>query len=95
MWVDLLNKPKQGAAFRRDGAMLMNCPEEYDNIVECLSTDPRLLDFEQKLVVNVIKLLPDMSKPQLQRRSVLEPNKAYSRRREVCSRRRTHGAPVA
>ena len=25
MWVDVLTKPKQGKAFRRDGAKLMNC----------------------------------------------------------------------
>jgi hypothetical protein len=31
MWSDVLTKPKQGAAFRKDRAMLMNCDEEYDD----------------------------------------------------------------
>ena len=46
MWVNLLNKPKQGATFRRDKAMLMNCPVEYNSIVERLSTNPKLIDFK-------------------------------------------------
>ena len=29
MWVDLLTKPKQGKAFRRDRAKLMNCPIDW------------------------------------------------------------------
>jgi hypothetical protein len=31
MWSDVLTKPKQGAAFRRDRAQLMNCDEDYDD----------------------------------------------------------------
>ncbi len=31
MWSDVLTKPKQGAAFRKDRAMLMNCDEEYND----------------------------------------------------------------
>ena len=33
MWSDILNKPKTGAAFRKDRAMLMNVPVEYDDHV--------------------------------------------------------------
>ena len=29
MWVDILTKPKQGKAFRRDRAKLMNCPIDW------------------------------------------------------------------
>jgi hypothetical protein len=31
MWSDVLTKPKQGAAYRKDRAMLMNCDAEYDD----------------------------------------------------------------
>jgi hypothetical protein len=31
MWSDVLTKPKQGAAFQKDRAMLMNCDEEYND----------------------------------------------------------------
>ena len=41
----------------------MNSPEEYESVVEHLSTNPRLLDFGQELTVNVMKLLPAMRKP--------------------------------
>ena len=34
MWSDVLNKPKQGAPFRKDRAVLMGIPEEYDDNVE-------------------------------------------------------------
>ena len=29
MWSDVLTKPKQGAAFRKDRAMLIDCAVEY------------------------------------------------------------------
>jgi hypothetical protein len=38
MWSDVLNKPKQGAPFRKDRAMLMGVPEEYDDNVEYCRT---------------------------------------------------------
>lgn len=31
MWCDVLTKPKQGLAFRRDRAMLMNCPVDWED----------------------------------------------------------------
>ena len=95
MWVDLLNKPKQGAAFRKDRAMLMNCPIEYDNEVERISTNPVLLNFEQELAVKVIESLPPESKPEQERRSVLDLNEARSRRREARRVRRTRVARAA
>ena len=38
MWADVLNKPKQGAAFRQDRAILMNVPIEYDDANERAQT---------------------------------------------------------
>ena len=43
MWSDVLNKPNQGSPFRKDCAMLMDIPEEYDNSVEYRRTHPGLL----------------------------------------------------
>ncbi len=43
MWSDILNKPKQGAPFIKDRAMLMNVPINYDDRVEYLKTNPGLL----------------------------------------------------
>ena len=34
MWCDVLTKPKQGLAFRKDRAMLMNCPVDWTDICE-------------------------------------------------------------
>ncbi len=34
MWSNILNKPKQGATFKKDGAILMNAPVEYDDQIE-------------------------------------------------------------
>ena len=48
MWSDILNKPKTGAAFRKDRAMLMNVPVEYDDHVEFCATHPDLLPKEDK-----------------------------------------------
>ena len=42
MFCDVLTKPKQGAAFRKDRAMLMDCDENYNDEKERLST-PRVL----------------------------------------------------
>ena len=43
MWADILNKPKQGAAFRLDRSHLQNVPVDYDDEVERKRTHPSLL----------------------------------------------------
>ena len=43
MWSDVLNKPKQGAGFKKDRAVLMNVPVEYDDDVELSRTHIDLL----------------------------------------------------
>lgn len=43
MWLDILTKPKQGAAFCRDRSMLMNCDEDYDDEKEMHDTPSILL----------------------------------------------------
>ena len=43
MWSDVLNKPKQGGTFRKDSAMLMGVPVEYDDDVEYRRTRQELL----------------------------------------------------
>ncbi len=43
MWSDVLNKPKQGKAFREFRGHLMNVPEDYDDEAEHLNTHPSLL----------------------------------------------------
>ena len=48
MWSNVLNKPKQGAPFRKDPAMMMDVPVEYDNNVKYFRTHPNLLPPEDK-----------------------------------------------
>jgi hypothetical protein len=48
MWADVLNKPKQGASFRKDRAALMNVPVDYDDNVERARTPTKLLEFEKR-----------------------------------------------
>jgi hypothetical protein len=48
MWADVLNKPKQGAAFRLDRSHLMNVPVDYDDDVERSKTHPKLLTFKNE-----------------------------------------------
>ena len=48
MWADVLNKPKQGASFRRDRSHLMNVPTDYDDEIEQSRTHPKLLAFENE-----------------------------------------------
>ena len=48
MWVNILNKPKQGMSFRKDWAMLMNCPIDYDDAVKRAHIHLELLRFESK-----------------------------------------------
>ena len=40
MWADVLNKPKQGKAFREFRAFLMNVPVNYDDELERARTHP-------------------------------------------------------
>ena len=46
MWSDILNKPKQGKAFRVFRSHVMNCSEDYDDDVERIKTHPLLLPAE-------------------------------------------------
>ncbi len=46
MWSDVLNKPKQGQAFRKDRAMLMNVSVDYSDDEERRRTHPKLLEHE-------------------------------------------------
>ena len=48
IWSNILNKPKQGGQFRKDRAMLMGVPEEYDDNVVYCSTQQELLPNEEK-----------------------------------------------
>eukprot|EP00804_Cyclotella_cryptica_P008907 CCRYP_012017-RA/>CCRYP_012017-RA protein AED:0.23 eAED:0.23 QI:0/0/0/0.75/0.33/0.25/4/0/1155 len=47
MWSDILTKPKQGKAFREMRGMLMNVPEEYDDVVERRHTPSYLLPIDE------------------------------------------------
>jgi hypothetical protein len=38
MWADVSTKPLQGMAFKQNRARLMNCPLEYDEAEESIST---------------------------------------------------------
>lgn len=77
MYADVLNKPKQGAIFRRNRAMLMNVPVDYDDEIERKSTHPDLLGEEPKIT------LAPQSKPEDQCRSVLASGGSRSGRRPV------------
>ena len=68
MWSDVLNKPKQGSPFRKDRAMLMGIPEEYDDHVEYRRTQQELLPKEDK--ENLDDRRPS-KKPKTSSRSVL------------------------
>ena len=48
MWSDVLNKSKQGGPFRKDRAMLMSVPVEYDDNVEFCRTHKELLPNNEK-----------------------------------------------
>ena len=48
MWSNVLNKPKQGAPFRKDQAIVMDVPEKYDDNVEYCRTHPDILPLEDK-----------------------------------------------
>ena len=68
MCSDVLNKPKQGAPFRKNRAMLMGVPEEYDDNVEYRRTQQELLPTEDK--ENLDEHRPS-KKPKTSSRSVL------------------------
>ena len=67
MWADVLNKPKQGKAFRVDRSYLMNVPEDYDDEAERLQTHPELLPKDEPESVPTVQPEADCSR----RRSVL------------------------
>jgi hypothetical protein len=48
MWSNVLNKPKQGSPFRKDRAVPMGIPEEYDYHFEYRRTQQELLSTENK-----------------------------------------------
>jgi hypothetical protein len=68
MWSNVLNKPKQGSPFRKDRAVLMGIPKEYDDHVEYRRTQQELLPTEGK--ENLDKHRPS-KKPKTSSRSVL------------------------
>jgi hypothetical protein len=74
MWSDVLTKPKQGAAFRQDRSMLMNCDTEYDDEKEMRDT-PRMLLPKQEGPVDpdiITSIIAPSSSPGNDRRSVLD-----------------------
>ncbi len=74
MWSDILTKPKQGAAFRRDRSMLMNCDEDYDDKKEMHDT-PSILLPKPEGPINpdaITLIIPPSSSLGNDRRSVLE-----------------------
>ena len=68
MWSNVLNKPKQGGPFRKNWAMLMGVPEEYDDNVEYRRTQQELLPTEDK---ENLDLHRPSKKPKTSSRSVL------------------------
>ena len=68
MWSDVLNKHKQGAPFRKDRAMLMGVPEEYNDNVEYCRTQQELLPTEDKENLDALR---SSKKPKTSSRSVL------------------------
>jgi hypothetical protein len=75
MYFDVLTKPKQGKAFRKDRAELMNCPEDNNDDEEKRRTHPSLLEKTQAVddVLQVRSALIDIPPNSTQpRRSVLE-----------------------
>jgi hypothetical protein len=68
MWSDVLNKPKQGALFRKDRAVLMGIPEEYNDNVKYRRTQQELLPTEDKENLDVHR---PSKKPKTSSRSVL------------------------
>ena len=57
MWSDVLNKPKQGGPFRKDRAMLMGVPVEYDDNVEYHRTHQELLPSNEKENLDHVRAL--------------------------------------
>jgi hypothetical protein len=79
MWCDVLTKPKQGQAFRKDRAMLMNCDVEYCD-VKAREDIPRVLLPEPEGPVDpstVTSITPQSIMPGKDRRSVLDGHKEH------------------
>ena len=74
MWSYVLTKPKQGAAFHRDRAQLMNCDEDYDDDKERCDIPSILLPKPEGPVdpVTVITISPQSILHGKDRRSVSE-----------------------
>ena len=68
VWNNVLNKPKQGGPFRKDRAMLMGVPAEYDENVQYLRTHQELLPSNEKENLDHIRA---PNKPTSSSRSVL------------------------
>ena len=63
MWLDVLNKPKQGKVFREFRGHLMNVAEDYDDDVERRNTHPLLLPAEENISSNVSETLKQIVRP--------------------------------
>jgi hypothetical protein len=90
MWADVLNKPKQGASFRRDRSHLMNVPTDYDDEIERSRTHPKLLAFKNEGVQAAptkARTVLEGSKPVKHRRSVLRKPRIGAPRRSSNMRR--------
>jgi hypothetical protein len=86
MWSDVLTKPKQGKGFRQDRAMLMNCPEDYDDEEERLRTDPKCLPrVEGPVDPALVRPMEcqDQADPTLHHRSVLGVKHSRSSKQQV------------
>ena len=87
MWSDILNKPKQGQAFREFRAFLMNVPTNYDDEVERLRTHADLLPREDPgidkdtLITAANSLMSTGDKARRHYRSVLGDEKSSNRKR--------------
>lgn len=79
MYSNVLTKPKQGKAFCKDRAILMNCDEDYDNIKEQEWTYPCLKDRVDALETVLMK----------KSESVKIPNKLTQYHRSVLGENRT------
>ena len=74
IWVDVLNKMKQGASFRQDRSKLMNAPIDYNDNIEHTKTHPKLLAFERvgkSDKPSKVELVQVGARPFFHRRSVL------------------------
>ncbi len=54
MWSNVLNKSKHGTPFKKNQAMLMNVPIEYNYLVKVKMTHPDILPVAEKTGLEVI-----------------------------------------